>query len=315
MKTYTTLDLHLFDGEAGTAAPAPEGDMAAKTAGRTAWNPLEEVAYGKQAEPAAAPSAELPSKPTEATVDADTEEARRAEFERLIKGKYRDLYEARTQRMINDRFKQTKGLEEQVNALAPVLELLADKYGVDPKDAKAVAAALEEDDSYYQDEAYAKGVTVEQLKTIKKLERENAAFREMAKEQERRQRAGQIYAQWEAQAQAAQALYPGFDLREEINRTDTGERFMGLLRSGVDARTAYEVVHKDEIIGGAMQYTAQRVQEKVVNDIRARGMRPPENGGSGAGAARIVKSDPSAFTKKDRDEIARRVMRGERIEL
>lgn len=26
--------------------------------------------------------------------------------------------------------------------------------------------------------------------------------------------------------------------------------------SGVDARTAYEVVHKDEIIGGAMQYTA-----------------------------------------------------------
>lgn len=61
---------------------------------------------------------------------------------------------------------------------------------------------------------------------------------------------------------------------------------MGLLRSGVDARTAYEVVHKDEIIGGAMQYTAQRVQEKVVNDIRARGMRPPENGGSGHRAPR-----------------------------
>ena len=313
MEMDATLDLRLFNGEAGTADPAAEDAMPTETAGRTARNPLAEVAYGKQAEPAAAPNAELPGKPAEATVTADTEEARRAEFERLIKGKYKDLYEARAQRMINDRFKQTKGLEEQVNAMAPVLELLAAKYGVDPKDAKAVAAALEEDDSYYQDEAYAKGVTVEQLKTIKKLERENAAFREMAKE--RRQRADQIYAQWESQAQAAQAIYPGFDLREEINRTDTGERFMGLLRSGVDARTAYEVVHKDEIIGGAMQYTAQRVQEKVVNDIRARGMRPPENGGNGTGAARIVKSDPSAFTKKDRDEIARRVMRGERIEL
>ena len=118
-----------------------------------------------------------------------------------------------------------------------------------------------------------------------------------------------------AAAAAAAGIYPGLSLEAEANDPETGEQFMRLLSSGVDVRTAYEVIHKDDIISGAMHYTAQKVKEKTVNDIRARGLRPQENGAQGSTAAKVVKSDPKSWTDKDMDEVIRRVAAGERIVL
>ena len=196
-----------------------------------------------------------------------------------------------------------------------MLELLANKYGVDGKDVDALVKAIEEDDSYYEDEAIQKGLTVEQLKKQKALERENAEFKRAREEAERRQNADRIYAQWQQQGEDTKRFYPNFNFQAEVTNAETSSRFLDLLRAGVDVRTAYEVVHKDELIAGAMQYTAQTIQQKTVNDIRARGMRPAENGTAGNNAAVTVKTDPTKFTKKDREEISRRVMLGERIVL
>lgn len=146
------------------------------------------------------------------------------------------------------------------------------------------------------------------------MERENAQFRRTEEERARQENADRILAGWMQQTEQVKQAYGSFDLRNEINDPETGERFLGLLRSGVDVKTAYEVIHKDDIIGGAMQYTAQQVEKRTVDAIRARGMRPQENGGSSA-AAVIRKTDPKSFTRKDREEISRRVLRGERIEL
>ena len=83
-----------------------------------------------------------------------------------------------------------------------------------------------------------------------------------------------------------------------------------LLNCGV--RTAYEVIHKDEIIPAAMHMTAKTVEQKLTNKIIAGGARPSENGNSSQGAS-VTKSDVSQLTKADRAEIARRVARGEKI--
>lgn len=61
-----------------------------------------------------------------------------------------------------------------------------------------------------------------------------------------------------------------------------------------------------------MAYTAQKVREKVVEDIRARGMRPSENGAVSSPAA-VTKTDVNALTKAQREEIEKRVLRGEKI--
>ena len=209
---------------------------------------------------------------------------------------------------IQKRLKGTKETVDKYEALAPTLEILAKKYGVDASDIKALNKAIEEDDSYFEEEALEKGITVEQLKEIRKMERENADLKRQMEEQNRKENANKVYAQWMEQAEQAKSVYPSFDLRAEMQNP----QFVNLLRSGIDVKTAFEVLHKDEIIPAAMQYTAKTVEQKLTNKIIANGARPSENGNSSQSAT-VVKSDVSQLSKADRAEIIRRVQRGEKI--
>ncbi len=318
MRNYLLIDLHLFDGDGGGAAGSTPEGAAPPAAGNSKTgksNPLANVQYGTT--PNSSGNANTQSG---AAVTSNVDEARKAEFDKLIKGEYKDLYDANVQKNINARFKELGDLRtksERLDALNPVLSMLAQKYGVDGTDAEALAKAIEDDDSYYEEEALTKGLTVEQLKNIKKLERENESFRRAAQEQQRQQNADRIYAMWQEQGEDCKRTYPTFDFQREVDpkQSPTAERFMALLKSGVDVKNAYMVVHMDEIMSGAMQYTAQQISQKTVNDIMARGRRPAENGAKSTGAATVTKADPTKFTKKDREEISRRVARGEIITL
>lgn len=233
-----------------------------------------------------------------------------AEFEELIKGKYKDQYDARVKDTIQKRLKSSKETVDKYNSLAPTLDLLAGKYGVEPGDIEALNTAITEDDSYYEDEALERGITVQQLKEIRKMERENADMRRQLGEQQARENAERLYSKWMHEAEQTQAVYPTFDLQTEMQ----DKRFTDLLKSNVDVKTAFEVLHKDDIIQAGMQYTAQKVEQQVANAVRANGSRPAENG-INAGAATHIKSDVSALSKKDRADIYRRVMRGEKVTL
>ena len=309
------LNLQLFaEGGAGGASATGAGDGGTGAEGATGvtataavsqkkgvkTNPLADVKYGTQVEEVATPAAEV-----ETTAPA---EDRNAKFEALIKGEYKDLYDARLNDTIRKRLKGNTETVEKYEALAPTLEMLAKKYGVDASDIKALNKAIEEDDSYYEEEALEKGVTVEQLKEIRKMERENAELKRQMEEQTRKDNANKLYAQWMEQEQQTKAVYPSFSLQAEMQNP----KFLDLLRSNIDVKTAFEVIHKDEIIPAAMQYTAQQVEQKIVNKVIANGARPTENGNSSQGAS-LTKRDVSQLTKADRAEIARRVARGEKI--
>ena len=286
-------------GDAGGAPAGQNAALAQPQSGVNSRNPLADVKYGIQEE--ASPAA------GEKTIAA---EDRAAKFEELIKGEYKDLYDQRVQDTIRRRLKGSEETVNRYNALSPVLEMLGQKYGVDASDAEALAAAIEDDDSYYEDEALERGLTVEQVKEIRKMERENAALKAEREAQKNQQLADQTYAAWMEQAEQLKGIYPSFDLASELDN----EQFRNLLRSNVDMRTAYEVIHKDEIIPMAMAFTAQKVTEKVANSVRAGQKRPSEGAMSGSATA-VIKSDVSQLTKKDRDEIDRRVARGERIKF
>ena len=299
------LNLQLFaegagGGDGGTGAEGAKGVTAAAAMPQTKGvkNPLADVKYGIQ-EGDNTPAAEVEATPTE---------DRNAKFEALIKGEYKDLYDARVQNTIQQRLKGQKETVDKYNALAPTLEILAKKYGVDATDVKALNKAIEEDDSYFEEEALEKGISVEQLKEIKKIERENATLRQQMEEQNRRDNANRFYAQMMEQAESVKAVYPSFDLRAEMQNP----RFVDLLRNNVDVRTAYEVLHKDDIIPAAMQFAAKTAEQKLTNNIIANGARPTENGNASQGAT-VVKSDVSQLSKADRQEIIRRVQRGEKI--
>ena len=140
------------------------------------------------------------------------------------------------------------------------------------------------------------------------MERENADLKAQMEEAQRQENGKKLYAQWMQQADEAKKVYPSFDIKAEMNNP----KFVDLLRSNIDVRTAYEVLHKDEIIPAAMQFTAQTVESKLAKKIASNGARPTENGMSSQSAA-VVKSDVSQLSKEDRAEIIRRVQRGEKI--
>ena len=297
------LSLQLFAegagaGDGGTA----EGQGA--TAGvasqqKAAKNPLADVKYGIQED--AAPVAEV-QEDTTAVLD------RKAEFDKLIKGEWKNEYDAKMQDTIQKRLRSSKETVEKYNALAPTLEMLAKKYGVDIGDIEALNNAIQEDDSYYEEEALEKGITVQQLKEIRKMERENAELKAQMEEAQRQENGKKLYATWMQQADETKKIYPSFDIETELENP----KFLSLLRSNIDVRTAYEVMHKDDIIHGAMQFTAQTVESKLAKKIASNGARPSENGMKSQSAA-VVKSDVSQLSKADRAEIIRRVQRGEKI--
>ena len=287
-------------GDGGTGAEGAMGvtESAAKTQQKGAKNPLSAVKYGVQGKEEA-PASEVQKVSTE---------DRNAKFEELIKGEYKDLYDARVQDTIQKRLKGSKEISDKYNALTPTLELLARKYGVDASDINALNKAIEDDDTFFEEEALEKGVSVEHLKELRKVQRENAEFKKAEEARKNKEQTDRIFAQLIEQEKQAKSVYPNLDLKTELQN----ENFQRLISSGIDVKTAFEVIHKDEIIPAAMQYTAKQVEQKVVSNIRANGMRPKENGISSQGASE-VKSDVSKLTKADRDEIARRVRRGERI--
>lgn len=302
------LNLQLFaeGGDGGTGAEGATGATATAAVSQKKGvksNPLADVKYGVQAEEAT-PAAEVEANPAPTEVVED----RNAKFEALIKGEFKDLYDQRVSDTVQKRLKGSKETVDKYNELAPTLEMLARKYGVDASDIKALNKAIEEDDSYYEEEALEKGMSVEQLKNIRKMERENAELKKQMEEQKRRDNANKLYAQWMEQEKSTKAVYPSFDLRTEMQNP----KFLDLLRSNIDVKTAFEVIHKDEIIPAAMQYTAKQVEQKITNKIIANGARPTENGNSSQGAS-LVKSDVSQLTRADRAEINRRVARGEKI--
>lgn len=157
-------------------------------------NPLADVKYGIQEEEGA-PAAEVQKETTETDPNA--------EFEKLIKGQYKEQYDARVQDTIQRRLKGTRETVEKYNALTPTLEMLAKKYGVDASDIDALNKAIQDDDAYYEAEALEKGVSVQQLKALRKMERENEHLRKQMQEQQRQENASKLYAAWMNQAEDA----------------------------------------------------------------------------------------------------------------
>lgn len=306
------LNLQLFaegggaGGDGGTGGDGASGVTAGASlpATKGGKNPLANVQYGKQDGDSQVADVRQASDPGDVA-----KPTREQEFEKLIKGDYKDLYDARVSNIVQQRLKASKEAVDKYNALSPTLDMLARKYGIsDPTDIEALNKAIEEDDSYYEEEALEKGVTVEQLKSIKKMERENAELKKQMEEQNFREQAERDVATWMEQAKEASKSFPNLDLGEELRNP----QFISLLKSGIDVGTAYFAIHHETLIPKAMEYTAKSVEQKVVNKIASQGARPLENGVSNSTGVQ-VKSDVSQLSKKDRQEIARRVALGEKI--
>lgn len=236
----------------------------------------------------------------EKTVDEE------AEFEKLVKGKFAKQYNKRVKAIVDERVKGQREGAARLEKQAPILERLAAKYGVKPDDYEGISAAMEAESPEFEEAAIKRGLTVEQYRDVRRIERENEQLKARSAEAERKERANAIYAQWQEEGKTVKAIYPGFQLDTEMENKD----FQTLLRCGVNMQTAYEVLHRDEIIPAAMQYAAQSASNKLAKSIAANQSRPTENG---VGAAAKIGSEVSKLTGAEVKDICERVARGERV--
>ena len=230
---------------------------------------------------------------------------------------YKDIHKRAMDKTFQRRFRekdrQITDLQGRIDSYAPLLDRLAIKYNVtDPTNVDAIIKAAEQDNSYLEEYAMRHGVdtaTAEQLIKAERITAENDRRIAQEKEQEAFR---QQFDVWMRQAEECQQYYPDFDFNEETNSPETGEQFGRLINSGVPVKTAYEVVHHTEMVGGAMQYAYNSARQDMADARTARAQRPRENG-TFSQQASAVTTDVSRLTLKQIRNIQAAVNRGEKV--
>lgn len=305
-KLFWRVDLQLFaeDGDgAGTDTGASSGvaeAVAAAQQKQALKNPLSGVVYGKQEVVPPAEGQKQDGQPE--AVD------RSAEFDRMIRGDYRDEYSKRVSATVQNRVKGMRETVDRYDKIRPALELLSKRYGINADDADAFVKAVNDDEELLDAEALEMGTTREAAREIRQLRQSNRAMTEKLEAQKSQEQRAQVWGQWHQESEALKSVIPTFDFDAEMENP----RFAELLAHGVDVRGAYIVTHYEQMLPDAMNFAAQQAEQRVRNSVIANGQRPVENGSSQAAAA-VVKSDVSKLSRADRAEIARRVARGEQI--
>ena len=172
-------------------------------------------------------------------------------------------------------------------AMKGLMQALQEKYGTDANDLVALTEAVRngavKDDAYYEKLAMEKGVSTRTARELDKLESQNKHLTEqqqMIQQMERQRvqqaRIAELQAGWDREAEQLKAQYPDFNMAEVLANPE--------------------------------------VEQGVVNRMQQRNARPGENGTRPGGAVQ-TKIDVSHMSRREMEEMEKRVMRGEVITL
>lgn len=244
-------------------------------------------------------------------------EERRKAFGELLRGEYADLTEELMQNAVTEAARRL----EASPAMKGLMQALQEKYGTDANDLVALTEAVRngavKDDAYYEKLAMEKGVSIRTARELDKLESQNKHLTEQQQmiQQMERQRAQQariaeLQAGWDREAEQLKAQYPDFNMAEVLANPEVEK----MMRSGVSMTNAYRSAYFDHILKQQQAATARQVEQGVVNRMQQRNARPGENGTRPGGAVQ-TKIDVSHMSRKEMEEMEKRVMRGEVITL
>ena len=221
-------------------------------------------------------------------------------------------YNKQMQATIRARLKSADGAEQTLGKLTPALEVLARKHGQDPAniDYDALAKAISDDESYYEDKALEMGVSVETAKKIDQQERDTARQQREQQRTLEQQKFQQHIMKLEQQGEELKKVFPKFDLRTELQNPVFAR--MTSPNVGISVQDAYYAVHRNEIQTAAMQVTAQKTAQKISNAIQSGSRRPNENGTSGQ-APSVTTFDYRSMSPEQRKALKARIHSGEKI--
>ncbi len=252
------------------------------------------------------------SQPQEGGKAEDAGKALAEEWESLKKDKFRELYGQDVQKAVQDRFKNQADANEQLKQLKPMLDALMKSKGAKTLD--DLQKAVLSDDSLFEEEAEAAGMTVDAYRTFKALEAENEERKRKEQQSEQNLFMRRHFQKLSQQAENLKAKFPDFDLQKEL-ATNEAFRRMTSPNGGVSVEDAYYAVHHNELMPQIMAYGVKKAQDQISQSLTANAKRPMEGalGGGSKSAAADVGLDPRNLTRAQREDIKQRVRRGEKI--
>lgn len=224
-------------------------------------------------------------------------------------------YNRQMQETVRQRLKDSRGAEERLHALDPAMQILAQRYGLkDAADSKALAKAILEDNSFYEDKAAEMGVEPDVARRIDQMERFEQQREAEAQRSEQEKAMREHFRSLAEQEAELKKTVPDFDLQKELQNPT----FLRMTAPGSGLRVAdvYFALHRQELQEAARKQAAQEAAQKISASVRAGSNRPVENGVSSQ-APSTGSIDYAHMTRAQRqalkDEILRAAARGEKI--
>jgi len=272
-------------------------DKLAKHKARRAQKYAEQTAQPQTVEEAPAPAEDAPKEPEKASWDEIMKDPD---------------YNAEMQKTVQARVKAYKDREAK---LAPAMEILAKRYGLETEnlDADKLAEAIVNDQSFYEDRALELGVSVDEAMKLDQAERKAQQEKQAQDQSLRDQLIQQHFEGLQRQAEELKKVFPSFDLMTEIQNNETFAR-MTAPGGGISVEDAYYATHRKELQAAQSQVIAQKTAQMVTNNIRSGMARPVE---AGTGAASVPSFNTNAMSREQREALKKRIRqaaaRGERI--
>jgi len=327
---YFKMNLRMFEGGAAGAGAAPAaGSGEGNDGGEAAVVPgvledgtqvdnrlaarMEEQARKRQRrgeEPVKRAAQTAAVKTQETAPEAAEEPDLDSEWQEAKKGKYREQYNRDVQAAVKDRFKNQADANAQLEKVMPALKAIAKKLDMDEDDIDGVVNTILDDDSLYEEDAEAAGMTVEGYKNFIHMQQENEAMRQREQQEQQDMFMRQHFQNLAMQGEEMKKTFPDFDLRREMEN----ETFRRLVapNSGLDVRAAYYAVHHAELEPQAMAYGIQRATQQMSQTLQANRARPVE-GALKNGRPADVAINPKTMGREERQKLIERARRGEKI--
>ena len=206
--------------------------------------------------------------------------------------------EARIKKIIGDRLKKYKGIEESFEKHKATLGIVAEKYGINLDDENAfdvLNERIEADDSYYENYAMEHDISTEEARRIVNMERKAAKFDAMEEERAKQEQNRQRMLILTQNAEKTKKQFPDFDLETEMQ----DERFRRLCAAtNGDTTAAYINCHWNEILPATVQMASRKIQSQTAQAVASNQARPIENGLSSQ-APSVVQRDFSNMSLAD----------------
>lgn len=227
----------------------------------------------------------------------DAGQTARRSFDDLVKGEYKQDFDKKVQDILHKRFREDDARRERDGKIDQLLCTLGELTGVTADEAggydpEALRKALLGNTGIVDAVAMEAGVGTEQYLAQLQMRTENASMRRQLDTMR------QTRQQQEQEARSRQA----FDALQQAAGASS------------PVRTVWEAMHRDEILSGVAQAAQQRGMQQVAASVAANGKRPQENGGTPQGGI-LTGMDVKNLSRQQRQDIRRRVARGEKIIL